>query len=43
MKKLLLILLCFPIITIAQYGKKKSEKTLKEKQLEKKEKKANKR
>jgi len=26
MKKLLLILLCFPIITIAQYGKKKSEK-----------------
>ena len=27
MKKLLLILLCFPIITIAQYGKKKSEKS----------------
>ena len=27
MKKLLLILLCFPIITIAQYGKKKSKKS----------------
>ena len=27
MKKLLLILLCFPIIKIAQYGKKKSEKS----------------
>ena len=27
MKKLLLILLCFPLITIAQYGKKKSEKS----------------
>ena len=27
MKKLLLVLLCFPIITIAQYGKKKSEKS----------------
>jgi thioredoxin-related protein len=27
MKKLLLILLCLPIITIAQYGKKKSEKS----------------
>ena len=27
MKKLLLILLCFPIMTIAQYGKKKSEKS----------------
>ena len=27
MKKILLILLCFPIITIAQYGKKKSEKS----------------
>jgi thioredoxin-related protein len=27
MKKLLIILLCFPIITIAQYGKKKSKKS----------------